>query len=53
MYFADDDNFYSSQIFNEFLKLEQNDTMGMFPVGLVGGSSWEGPICDENNTIVN
>ncbi|KAH9285246.1 Galactosylgalactosylxylosylprotein 3-beta-glucuronosyltransferase 3 [Echinococcus granulosus] len=41
VYFADDDNTYDPRIFNEMRNLRQGAT---WPVGIVGGSSWEGCI---------
>ena len=32
--------------------MRQTKTVSVWPVGLVGGLRWEGPVC-ENNTIVN
>ena len=57
VYLADDDNTYDERLFQEFIKIggeidgNGNKTvMGILPVGLVGGSLWEGPIC-ENGLI--
>uniref|UniRef100_A0A0R3W7X9 Galactosylgalactosylxylosylprotein 3-beta-glucuronosyltransferase n=1 Tax=Taenia asiatica TaxID=60517 RepID=A0A0R3W7X9_TAEAS len=51
VYFADDDNTYDPRVFNEMRNLRQGAT---WPVGIVGGSSWEGCITapDEPSRIV-
>ena len=38
---------YDERLFQEFVKIGRNKKtiMGVLPVGLVGGGSWEGPIC--------
>ncbi|XP_012278811.1 galactosylgalactosylxylosylprotein 3-beta-glucuronosyltransferase I [Orussus abietinus] len=43
VYFADDDNTYSLMLFREMRKIK---TVGVWPVGLVGGLAVERPICD-------
>nr|CDS33254.2 galactosylgalactosylxylosylprotein [Hymenolepis microstoma] len=43
VFFADDDNTYDPRIFKEILTTELGST---WPVGLVGGSMWEGCITD-------
>merc|ERR1712007_196126 len=49
VYLADDDNTYDERLFQEFVKIGRNNKtiMGVLPVGLVGGGSWEGPICKD------
>ncbi|KAJ8668501.1 hypothetical protein QAD02_010164 [Eretmocerus hayati] len=49
VYFADDDNTYSRQLFKEMVKVER---VGVWPVGLVGGLMVEKPICDEATSKV-
>ncbi|VDD80728.1 unnamed protein product [Mesocestoides corti] len=46
VFFADDDNTYDPRIFTEMRSTELGST---WPVGLVGGSMWEGCITDPNN----
>ncbi|VDN98508.1 unnamed protein product [Rodentolepis nana] len=46
VYFADDDNTYDPRIFEEMRTLQLGAT---WPVGIVGGSSWEGCICSPDN----
>ncbi|XP_015587612.1 galactosylgalactosylxylosylprotein 3-beta-glucuronosyltransferase I [Cephus cinctus] len=43
VFFADDDNTYSIKLFREMEKIK---TVGVWPVGLVGGLMVEKPICD-------
>ncbi|KOC61719.1 Galactosylgalactosylxylosylprotein 3-beta-glucuronosyltransferase I [Habropoda laboriosa] len=43
VFFADDDNTYSVQLFSEMVKIQK---VGVWPVGLVGGLMVEKPICD-------
>ncbi|VDD80540.1 unnamed protein product [Mesocestoides corti] len=47
VYFADDDNTYDPRLFNEMRTLNMGAT---WPVGIVGGSSWEAP--DDPNRII-
>ncbi|XP_011499151.1 PREDICTED: galactosylgalactosylxylosylprotein 3-beta-glucuronosyltransferase I [Ceratosolen solmsi marchali] len=44
IYFADDDNTYSRQLFQEITKVKR---VGVWPVGLVGGLMVERPICEK------
>lgn len=44
VFFADDDNTYSIQIFAEMSRIKK---VGVWPVGLVGGLMLEKPICDK------
>ncbi|KAL5969424.1 Galactosylgalactosylxylosylprotein 3-beta-glucuronosyltransferase 3 [Taenia solium] len=46
VFFADDDNTYDPRIFKEMLTTQLGST---WPVGLVGGSRWEGCITDPND----
>nr|CDS33716.1 galactosylgalactosylxylosylprotein [Hymenolepis microstoma] len=46
VYFADDDNTYDPRLFEEMRTLQLGAT---WPVGIVGGSSWEGCICAPDN----
>nr|CDS21317.1 galactosylgalactosylxylosylprotein [Echinococcus granulosus] len=51
VFFADDDNTYDPRIFKEMLTTQLGST---WPVGLVGGSKWEGCITDpkDRNKII-
>ncbi|XP_028393382.1 galactosylgalactosylxylosylprotein 3-beta-glucuronosyltransferase 3-like isoform X2 [Dendronephthya gigantea] len=49
VYFADDDNTYDVEIFD---RMRHTKSVSIWPVGLVGGLRWEGPIC-KNNKVVN
>eukprot|EP00794_Sanderia_malayensis_P017770 gene17770-19546_t len=42
IYFADDDNTYDLRLFNE---MRETQRASVWPVALVGGLRWEGPIC--------
>ncbi|XP_063709147.1 galactosylgalactosylxylosylprotein 3-beta-glucuronosyltransferase I [Culicoides brevitarsis] len=50
VYFMDDDNAYSVQLFKEMSNIELG-RVGVWPVGLVGGLMVEKPIVDENNVV--
>lgn len=50
VYFMDDDNTYSVELFNEITKIE-NNKVGVWPVGLVGGLMVEKPILNERNIV--
>ncbi|XP_050539684.1 galactosylgalactosylxylosylprotein 3-beta-glucuronosyltransferase I isoform X2 [Daktulosphaira vitifoliae] len=49
VYFADDDNTYSVDLFNE-IRLVKG--VGVWPVGLVGGLLVEKPLIDINNKVI-
>ncbi|XP_076281418.1 glucuronyltransferase I [Lasioglossum baleicum] len=50
VFFADDDNTYSTKLFREMEKIQK---VGVWPVGLVGGLMVEKPICDNvTNKVV-
>ncbi|BHF73005.1 Galactosylgalactosylxylosylprotein 3-beta-glucuronosyltransferase 2 [Sparganum proliferum] len=51
VYFADDDNTYDPRIFEQMRNTRRGST---WPVGLVGGRTWEGCVtdCVDKNTIV-
>lgn len=51
IYFMDDDNTYSIQLFDEMKKIEQGK-VGVWPVGLVGGLLVEKPVLDEDNLVM-
>lgn len=51
VYFMDDDNTYSLELFNEMLLIE-HDKVGIWPVGLVGGLMVERPLLDLNTKKV-
>ncbi|XP_022095710.1 galactosylgalactosylxylosylprotein 3-beta-glucuronosyltransferase 3-like [Acanthaster planci] len=48
VYFADDDNTYSLQIFEE---MRYTQRVSMWPVGLVGGQMYESPRVDRNGKV--
>lgn len=50
VYFMDDDNAYSVQLFKEMSTIEVG-RVGVWPVGLVGGMMVEKPLVDENNIV--
>ncbi|XP_063703803.1 galactosylgalactosylxylosylprotein 3-beta-glucuronosyltransferase I-like [Culicoides brevitarsis] len=50
VYFMDDDNTYSRELFHEMAKIEEG-RVGVWPVGLVGGLRVEKPIVAPNGTI--
>ncbi|XP_033219617.1 galactosylgalactosylxylosylprotein 3-beta-glucuronosyltransferase I isoform X2 [Belonocnema kinseyi] len=49
VFFADDDNTYSVQLFAEMSRIKK---VGVWPVGLVGGLMVEKPICDKETKKV-
>ena len=49
IYFADDDNTYSIELFDE---MRHTKTVSVWPVGLVGGLMVEGPIADQQTKKV-
>ncbi|GAB0087839.1 Galactosylgalactosylxylosylprotein 3-beta-glucuronosyltransferase I [Sergentomyia squamirostris] len=51
VFFMDDDNVYSIELFNEMLRIEEG-RVGVWPVGLVGGLMVERPMLNENGTRV-
>lgn len=51
IYFMDDDNTYSTNLFDEMKKIEQGK-VGVWPVGLVGGLLVEKPVLDEDDNRV-
>lgn len=50
VYFMDDDNSYSVELFEEMSKIKRG-AVGVFPVGLVGALAVEMPIVKENTVI--
>ncbi|XP_055380498.1 galactosylgalactosylxylosylprotein 3-beta-glucuronosyltransferase I [Condylostylus longicornis] len=50
VYFMDDDNTYSVELFSEMMKIEPGK-VGVWPVGLVGGLMVEKPILNEQNIV--
>jgi len=48
VYFMDDDNTYHVKLFDEIRKVNH---VGIWPVGLVGGIRYEGPICSNGKVI--
>ncbi|XP_055694462.1 galactosylgalactosylxylosylprotein 3-beta-glucuronosyltransferase I [Lutzomyia longipalpis] len=51
VFFMDDDNIYSIELFHEMQKISDS-RVGVWPVGLVGGLMVEKPIVDETGTHV-
>lgn len=51
VFFMDDDNTYSTELFNEMNKIEPG-RVGVWPVGLVGGLMVEKPILNKNTNEV-
>lgn len=51
VFFMDDDNTYSLELFDEITKIEEGH-VGVWPVGLVGGLMVEKPILNANNEVV-
>lgn len=51
IYFMDDDNTYSTQLFEEMKKIEPGK-VGVWPVGLVGGLLVEKPVLDEDGRVL-
>lgn len=50
VYFMDDDNSYSVQLFDEICKIEPGK-VGVWPVGLVGGLMVEKPVLNANGIV--
>jgi len=48
VYFGDDDNTYDLKIFEQ---MRYTKKISVWPVGLVGGLKWEGPICKDGSVI--
>lgn len=48
VYFGDDDNTYDLRIFEQ---MRHTKKISVWPVGLVGGLKWEGPICKDGSVI--
>ncbi|XP_057305072.1 galactosylgalactosylxylosylprotein 3-beta-glucuronosyltransferase 3-like [Hydractinia symbiolongicarpus] len=48
VYFADDDNTYHLDLFKE---MRWTRKVSMWPVALVGGLRWEGPICKDGKVV--
>lgn len=48
LYFIDDDNTYSLRLFEE---MRFTDTVTVWPVGIVGGLKFEGPICKNGKVV--
>ncbi|KAG7464461.1 hypothetical protein MATL_G00165860 [Megalops atlanticus] len=48
VYFADDDNTYSLQLFEE---MRGTQTVSVWPVGLVGGMRYEGPVVEQGRVV--
>lgn len=51
VYFMDDDNTYSTELFEE-MKLIKPGKVGVWPVGLVGGLLVEKPVLDDHNEVL-
>lgn len=51
VYFMDDDNTYSTQLFDEIRKIEPGK-VAVWPVGLVGGLMVEKPVLDVDNRVL-
>ncbi|EDS42141.1 galactosylgalactosylxylosylprotein 3-beta-glucuronosyltransferase I [Culex quinquefasciatus] len=51
VYFMDDDNTYSSELFGEMSKIERNK-VGVWPVGLVGGLMVEKPVLNRDGIVL-
>ncbi|XP_055846055.1 galactosylgalactosylxylosylprotein 3-beta-glucuronosyltransferase I [Episyrphus balteatus] len=51
IFFMDDDNTYSVELFEEMCKIERGK-VGVWPVGLVGGLMVEKPILNSDNQVV-
>ncbi|XP_053694270.1 galactosylgalactosylxylosylprotein 3-beta-glucuronosyltransferase I [Sabethes cyaneus] len=51
IYFMDDDNTYSTELFAEISKIEQNK-VGVWPVGLVGGLMVEKPVLNRDGIVL-
>lgn len=48
VYFGDDDNTYDLRIFEQ---MRYTKKVSVWPVGLVGGLKWEGPICKDGSVV--
>lgn len=51
VYFMDDDNTYSTELFAEISKIERNK-VGVWPVGLVGGLMVEKPVLNRDDIVL-
>lgn len=51
IYFMDDDNTYSTELFEEIKKIESGK-VAVWPVGLVGGLLVEKPVLDDNHRVL-
>lgn len=51
VYFMDDDNTYSIDLFEEMKRIRPNK-VGVWPVGLVGGLMVEKPVLDSDNMVL-
>lgn len=51
VYFMDDDNTYSTELFAEISKIERNK-VGVWPVGLVGGLMVEKPVLNRDEIVL-
>lgn len=51
IYFMDDDNTYSTELFNEISKVERTK-VGVWPVGLVGGLMVEKPVLNQDGIVL-
>lgn len=51
VYFMDDDNTYSTQLFEEIKKIE-SAKVAVWPVGLVGGLMVEKPVLNDDNRVL-
>ena len=43
-YFADDDNTYDTEVFNELVNINKKSIIGLLPVGLLGYMKYNGPV---------
>ena len=48
VYFIDDDNTYDLELFEQ---MRWTKKVSIWPVGLVGGLKWEGPVCENGKVI--
>ncbi|XP_065679343.1 galactosylgalactosylxylosylprotein 3-beta-glucuronosyltransferase 3-like [Hydra vulgaris] len=48
VYFADDDNTYHEKL---FMEMRNTKKVSMWPVALVGGLNWEGPVCKNGKVV--
>lgn len=51
VYFMDDDNTYSIELFEQ-MKLIESNKVGVWPVGLVGGLMVEKPVLDDEDQVL-